>query len=321
MSLRRLASASALAAVLSLTGASPALAGHYAEKAWPGGATVTRAAPVYFIHGSDLGPFSGDPNNDCTGTWGDTSTGMIGRFYAWGHSGPFIKTKYYFADTNCTRDLGNYGNHSTHYATSDGVSGHRSDGGHSRDTSIRHLAYHLAWDIADRNRYSNVNVVAHSMGGLILRYALMKTAQGHPDFPASMMVKDAITLGTPHEGSGAADLCTSIQCREMRNGSPLLQEMAASGQNPQGLYGTDWTLVGSENDGVVSQGSATGMQSQHKVIYGGGRGHSDYYKDTSSSLDASVKWDEGWDGHGYMYWDFAPHVVKWADRAAATWTW
>jgi len=317
----RFAGAFALAVVLSLTGASAAFADHYAAKSWPGGATATRAAPVYFIHGSDLGLNSEEPNTDCAATWGTSTTGMIGRFAAWGHSGPFLKTKYYFADTNCPRDLGNYGSHSQHYATSDGVNGHRSDNGHSRDTSIRHLGYHLAWDIADRNRFSNVNVVAHSMGGLIIRYALMKTAQGDPAFPASIMVKDAITMGTPHDGSGLAELCTSIQCREMRENSPLLMEMEAYGQNPQGLYGTDWTLIGSEDDFVVSQSSATEMQSQHKVIYGGGRGHSDYYKDTSSSFDAGVKWDEGWDGQGYHSWDSAPHVVKWADRAAAAWSW
>jgi hypothetical protein len=273
------------------------------------------------VHGLDpLGPSGAD----CRDEWGwasdGTIAGMIGWLSWWGHDGPFKTVKYYHGDTNCTSNLHNHGKlgygHDLHYS-----SGHRAHGGHTNDTSIRHLGYHLAWAISDYNTRSNVNVVAHSMGGLILRYALAQTARGHRDFPAAIMVKDAVTMGTPHLGSGAALFCAyATQCDEMRNGSEFMDWLARYAQNPQGLYGTNWTLISSENDGAVSQGSGVGMSANHKVIFGEGIGHNDYHRDGGDARDRNVKYDDGNDGY-YFHWNDAPHVIRWADRALAATSW
>lgn len=306
----------AIAAAVATTMAAPAAAQTYKAKPWPNGDVVAREAPVLFIHGLDA---LGNAGSDCRGQWGsrgDTGT-MIGRFDQWGHTGGLVTVKYYGGDTNCTLDVHHHGSHSVHYP-----SGHTSGGGHTAETDIRHIGYHLAKTIdAHYTSYSNVEVVAHSMGGLLIRYALAQWARGHDRWPAVLMVRNAVTMGTPHQGSGVATFCTgTLQCEQMRNGSDFMDWLAAYGQNPQALYGTDWTLISSENDGLVSQGSGVGMSAHHKVIFGEGIGHSEYYDDTSDARDRNVKYDDGNDGN-YLYWNDAPHVVRWADRATATTTW
>ena len=59
-----------------------------------------------------------------------------------------------------------------------------------------------------------VHVVAHSMGGVVLRKCI------HHD--PSLPVAGVITLGTPHHGSGIANFGLSAAAREMRPGSTLL---------------------------------------------------------------------------------------------------
>lgn len=315
-----------VAAVLTLLAAVPAAANERRAKRLPGsGDLVTRAAPVMFIHGADLEPFSGPAAWNCEGLWGTRKPrrGMIGRFVRFGHDGPFPTVKYYEDDSECSRNINRAGKHSRHFATVEGVPGHAPDGGHSRDTSIRHLGYHLAWSIVRLNerRRTNIVVVAHSMGGLILRYALYRAAVGDRDFPPLLMVKDAITFGTPHQGSGLARACTNIQCREMRPGSGLLAELEQHGQNPQGYAGTDWTLIGAHDDDVVAPGSAVGMAAAHKVLYYSGQGveHPRYSRLVRRRRDARVAYADA-DGR---WWDFhrAPWPVRWADLAAATPSW
>ena len=315
-----------VAPLLMLLAAAPAAANERRAKPLPrSGDVVTRAAPVVFVHGADLEPFSGPAGWNCKGLWGARKPrdGMIGRFARFGHRGPFPTVAYYDHDADCSRDVGRAGKHRRHFATLEGVRGHTADGGHTRDTSIRHLGYHLAWSIARLNerRRSNVVVVAHSMGGLMLRYAIYQAAAGHRHFPPLVMVKDAITFGTPHLGSGLARACTNIQCREMRPGSGLLAELEQHGQNPQGYAGTDWTLIGAHDDEVVAPGSAVGMAAAHKVLYYSRQGveHPRYPRLTRLRRDARVEYADA-DGR---WWDFhrAPWPVRWADFAAATPAW
>ena len=279
-------------------------------KPWgPGSGTVTRSAPVLMVHGFELGGAS-----DCT-KWNT----MASLFSGWGHP-TMVRLRFYDGDTGCDHNISHHGSHDRHY----GGVGHRGDG-HTQNADIRHLAYHLAWYINDHwGSVSNVDVVAHSMGGLLLRYALWRTSVGDPDFPATLMVQDAVTLGTPHLGTYQATGCAYwkdyTQCRQMSPGSAFLKDLESYAQNPQGYPETDWTLVGSEDDHTVSEGSATGMKSQHKVLYGDGRGHSSY-RERSGTAGTRVKWDEGWDGKDYFHWDDAPDIINWADRATAASAW
>jgi pimeloyl-ACP methyl ester carboxylesterase len=97
------------------------------------------------------------------------------------------------------------------------------------NTDIRHLAYRFAWLIDKLNRegYSRVYVVGHSMGGLIARFALGESrvrSNGVSDFPNHRLgVEALVTIGTPGFGSNrvAELLCPiperrdRLQCRQV----------------------------------------------------------------------------------------------------------
>ena len=158
---------------------------------------------------------------------------------------------------------------------------------HTRNTSIEHLAFHLAWGIYNdhNSRGRNVRILAHSMGGLIVRLALLRTQQGTPMFPPRLFVSDVVTLGTPHGGADAAARCFACpkqkQVDELQPGSAILRALDGDvlnpnpptgnnlreGRYPQGARGTEWTVIGSENDRWVSLTSALDLDAEVKVTY------------------------------------------------------
>lgn len=272
--------------------------------------TNDRSKPIVYVHGFDPTFSSG---YDCHAYWDAMADALEG----WGHTGERVTVQYYWADYNCTYTENHHGSHSAHHA------GGHLYGGHTRDTSIRHLGYHLAWMIYDHFTVEGkaVDVVGHSMGGLIARYAVAGVANGDPDFPPSLLVEDAVTIGTPHTGTGWAYGCGWVECHEMRPGSSFMSWLSANGQNPQATGGTDWTLMGSEDDQIVSASSAVGMTAAHKVVYYWWMGidHVDYPYATSSSLTADVYYQN--DGGSWRAWYSAPYPVRWTDQAFLKATW
>jgi triacylglycerol esterase/lipase EstA (alpha/beta hydrolase family) len=95
-------------------------------------------------------------------------------------------------------DISNYGSHAAHWP---GTSAAHVNGKHTRNAHIRHLGYHLAWYIWDQytSKGYTVQIVAHSMGGLMARYAISKVESGAADFPPYLYVEDVVTAGTPHQ--------------------------------------------------------------------------------------------------------------------------
>jgi Palmitoyl protein thioesterase len=272
--------------------------------------TDNRTKPIVFVHGLDA---FGDAGVDCAATW-NTMANRLGQF---GHTGTKFTVKYYWGDTNCSGALDAYGSHSTHFPRTDA---HQA-GSHDMDGDIRHLGYHLAWMIYNKWSASGVTIdaVGHSMGGLILRYAISRVQAGDSAFPPSLLIEDVVTLGTPHQGSGWASGCTwAYECVQMENGSAFVTSLA---QNPQGAGGTDWTLVSSYDDGIVSEGSGVGMTAAHKVSYLGSMniGHSDYMNDTSDVRDADVEYNDN--GGTWYSWLDAPHAVRWSDFGLLYGTW
>jgi putative serine esterase DUF676 len=244
--------------------------------------TDNRYKPVIFIHGSDwLAPYG----VNCGGQF----AAMKRRFRDFGHTGSLITLAYYRYDTSCDASIGRDGSHRVHYA-----SGHDATGGHSGNTDIRHLAYHLAWYIYDhfsRNGVA-VDVVGHSMGPLMIQYALAQTERGHPSFPPRLLVEDVVSLAGPFAGAKPIiNTCHTRQCGQMRAGSATLDWLRRNAWEPDGQGGTDWTAVSAVDDNYVSAASGVAMGACHRVVYldSSNVEHGDLLRDTSAAITADVR--------------------------------
>lgn len=121
---------------------------------------------------------------------------------------------------------------------------------------IEHLACEMAWLIWDQytSQGKPVIVLAHSMGGLIIRDALYETAARHytPNpFPDHLYVPAVVTFGSPHVGlTEVGDLVGDANCNCSQPGqmtvspdNPWLADLVANGANPQGFGGTSWMTI------------------------------------------------------------------------------
>jgi pimeloyl-ACP methyl ester carboxylesterase len=72
--------------------------------------------------------------------------------------------------------------------------------------------------ICEQTGHDRVHVVGHSLGGLIARYDVQR--QG-----GDRRVESLVTLGTPHQGSVWAHVLPTSLVRQLRPGSPVLQEL------------------------------------------------------------------------------------------------
>lgn len=272
--------------------------------------------PIYYIHGVDLDPPGG---YSCSAIW----SRLRNAFEAWGRTGRPWYVGYYEKDYRCGADVHATGSHEKHYETT----GHSNSGGHTIYTDIRHLGYHLAWKIWRHYSHKgrSIDVVAHSMGGLLIRYALARTQRGHKEFPPYLLVDDVVTMGTPHEGAPFADGCTSWNeyhhCGEMSPNSALIMWLEDHARNPQGKGGTQWTVMGSEEDEVVPPSSGVGMRARFKVIYRSVEGvsHSDYYRIVDDSYIASIRYKKR--GEKWIRRDYAPRPGRYAYQATSMRGW
>jgi hypothetical protein len=164
------------------------------------------------------------------------------------------------------------------------------------NTPIEKIAHDLAWYVY--NKYSShgqsVEMVGHSMGGLIIRAALTSFAAHDPSYPPTLLVQDVVTVSSPFAGTDFGCATSSYQCREMMPGSGFVTWLAKN-QNPQATNGTDWTLLGGSPCDVVPSASATAMSGSHHWIYYRGTptcyDHSSYLWDSSAATDAVVGWE------------------------------
>ncbi len=296
----------------------------------PRGAKATnpyRNNSVLIVHGWVPNSYSGE---NC-----DIFNSLNKKLVANGWSGDYIEQlAYYSGDVNCDHTINHHGQHGTHYPSGH-VNTSTTDGkptAHNQNASIRHLGYHLAWYIYSHYSSNNagnkyVDVVAHSMGGLIIRYALAQVRRGHSSFPPYLRVDDVVTLGTPHAGTTAAYFANNTQADEMEPTSGFIGWLWNYGRNPQGLYGTDCTTIGSNYDGIVSAGSANEMDAYHKVKLdlapptGGDKyypydriGHNDYWGDYHNTTDRSGFYEDGV-YYDYIWSNTLPHTGNWIDKA------
>lgn len=246
---------------------------------------------MVFVHGLAL-----DGSSNCASTWNDVKR----KFRDWGHTGGFSTVAYYGDDRECSHWISHHGSHRAHYYRY----GHQLHENHQADTDIRHLGYHFAWFLWTHysSRGKRVDIVAHSMGGLIARYALAQTERGHDRFPPYLLVEDVATLGTPHGGARwYTSGCGRGQCIQMNAGSSFLVWLEQNGWEPDGRGGTDWSTFGSDDDNLVAADRAAGtardrspahdcIGSCHKVWYRESANieHSDFLHTVSKETSADV---------------------------------
>jgi len=238
--------------------------------------------PVYFVPGFTFALFGEAPKHDCwNGYWKPAGDAMR----SWGWKGSYHTVSFYDGDTNCNTKI-------------------LASGG-DRNVSLHNLGYLLAWNIYQSYSKNNVSVdvMAHSMGGLIIRAALTGVARHEPNWPPYLLVEDVVTFDTPHRGNTAASLCAGLygyqQCVDMSPGSAFLKWLY---QGPQSAQGTDWTLVGCDDDDIVPTDSALGMTAGHYVRYDASQGleHGAVHQTVSGNYYMRWKnyyesaWSEGW---------------------------
>lgn len=188
----------------------------------------------------------------CGSRWRDARAAMR----SWGWTGKLIRVGFYETDTK-----------------SKGCDVNLDPDDGSEDTRLKDLGRALAWNI--HNRYSSrgksVDLVGHSMGGLIVRAALTGYARKDPTWPKKLLVEDVVTLGTPHLGTPLSYGCSDYQCRDMRPTSGFIRWLAQT-PNPQADQGTDWTLIGSQRDFTAPQWTSVpdSVQARHLVRYRAG---------------------------------------------------
>jgi hypothetical protein len=238
--------------------------------------------PTIFVHGYDPEiPFK--PTN-CETYW-HTAREHLNQLAqdATGHSLPeTIEVGYYKLDEGC-----NIVN-SKGTQTTPNLSNYAPLGcclsAQSNNTSIAVLGYELRKFIYTRFGNRPVNIVAHSMGGLVTRTSLSVSSYPEKEcltFEENIYCTEigndigeipqinlghVVTLGTPHEGVGPF-ICNLNDGLEddpqMCEGSGFLQWLGQ--QTTQGLHGTSWMAIavgatkgpdGLEGDGVVPERSA-----------------------------------------------------------------
>jgi hypothetical protein len=252
--------------------------------------------PVLFLHGYSSALCPGSSGTAYFGT-------MINFLRNRGFDQDMVPVGYYGCDTDVGVTLANFGS--------------KGQGALAQNADIRQLAYQLAWMIYTNysRRRIQVDVVAHSMGGLIVRSMLNHIQAGDPSFPNVLLVPEVVTLGTPHAGAEFAAYCGNAQCQDMAPHSQFLAELNRNPLAPQGTGGTDWTIFGSVGDLVVTEASALHMGHVHKVDYlEPAYDHGGYLSDTSVALSASVIYWKPNDTKGQSL-SSAPHALEWVGNA------
>lgn len=257
----------------------------------------TRDRVVLFVHGyHPTGAY------DCNGYWGD----MKGKMQSWGwNAAKFRTVGYYAGSSGCDVQIAN------------------GDTGYA----VQYLGERLAWYIYNNfsSKHVVVDIVGHSMGGLVARAAVNGTRNGYQEidgrWPPYLFVEDAVTFGTPHNGTGTAALCYAPhrQCQDMWPGSEFMVWLSQS-ENPQSTQGTDWTVIASNDDVVVPDAdSALGVEGAgHKILYYQGQNmcHDCFHHTTSGSF-TMWNWNYHDNGPGHNYTGGSP--VSSASNALFNW--
>lgn len=209
--------------------------------------------PTLLIHG--VGDTSDHLKAGCDSstTWGPTKSFLASRGITYVYSLGFYKNDYSCGDYLYSYEQAHH--HCTSYPDTD-----RSNDG-TWDEDDRHVACELAWYIWDNFTQSGtpVNIVAHSLGGVFIKWALFKSSAKNHDghFPPYLYVHQVVTISSPLNGvvpGGDVPVCGICwQIHEIVQGvvPGIWGELtSADAKAAQGAGGTNWTMEGQANGGL-----------------------------------------------------------------------
>jgi len=226
------------------------------------GTAAPTATPVVFVHGffANKCPYGLDVASAMSGPTRELATA--------GWTGRLDVVSYYNCDQGGTRI-----------------------GSDSTNTSIQTIAAQLAYYIyrTYTSRGQTVDIVAHSMGGLIVRAALAYTAALASGFPSALLVDRVVAFSAPFTGVGPSTIQAvpglpgTYQATQVSTGSAFLQSLAKAGP-ATGVGGTDWLVFGSSGGcDIVPGGSAIAMPGALQVLYTGCWTHTQYLTDFTTT--------------------------------------
>ncbi|MDB4986871.1 MAG: hypothetical protein JWN04_2049 [Myxococcaceae bacterium] len=186
----------------------------------------------------------------------------------------------------------------------------------SRETPIDEIGNAFAQYLVDNYRGQTVDIVGHSMGGVITRWAIANSGLLVDAYGREIVdIEDVVTGGSPHGGArdgswvtknglrqwNARDMCNaqaffSARITHTKQCTQMLRDDAApkfiDRLNPPGAippWSADWTLLGSTADELVTPASATNAYVQHTQTLND-VAHVDYFNGPTStwSLYATV---------------------------------
>lgn len=257
-------------------------------------------APTLFVHGF---LYNLCPQTNASQTFADAAATLKAN----GDTGPMDFIDYYACDSGGS-NIQTHGNANAYFPSgaNNGLGGGMI-GGNTNETDIRHISYQLAWYIYDTysSKGKTVEIVSHSMGGLITEWMLYQVQAKNPVFPPYVYVQDSVTISTPYagvnDGYNNASWCFSgIQCQQMLPGSSFLAELQAKGLNAQATTaGTDNTAIGGSPCDSVNNPAGTTVASgnTHKISYYANTpaaptcyDHVSYLNDKSAAVDMPIRY-------------------------------
>lgn len=277
------------------------------------GRKSTSKPPIILVHGYAL--TTGCPGGNVRLYW----SGLAQELVAAGWTNPVVPVSYYQCDQNGT-DISHAASSTEYFGSAAGA----ASTGYSKDTDLRHLAYVLAWFIY--NNYSRngqpVDLVGHSMGGLMIRWALTQVMAHDPAFPPYLKVANVVTISTPYDGAipavkNLAACANSLECTQFEQNSTFLQALAAA----PAPGGVDWTAMGGGTCDLMSAASATDVQPAHHLSWTQPcYDHSKILFDDSSGFDTTASFSNPGDPTVTTT-QAAPHSLAAVLRALQSTSW
>jgi pimeloyl-ACP methyl ester carboxylesterase len=126
-----------------------------------------------------------------------------------------------------------------------GLTGLHTFGYASYGVDVPALARRLVEQIRRDIGSGPVHLVGHSLGGLIVRYAVTELG-------LDQQAVTVTTVATPHSGSALAQLCRNALGRDLRPRSGVVQRLSAR-RVPAGVH---WTAYRTDRDLLVTSASA-----------------------------------------------------------------